>query len=121
MDNDRVERRTDSLRPWRAGCALLAAVLLVAALASCALGRVSIQHGLIRPPLIRQHVGPFYLIARATRTPECLAVQCGGSFVIERAGAQRSFVVWVVFVQRDAAGFHVHSFQLARVPLDERP
>jgi hypothetical protein len=116
-DADRAQRSHLRL----GGYMLLLTIILLAVLLSCALSRISIQRGLIHPPLIREHLGPVYLIARTTLTPQCMALQCGGSFVVDRAGAQRTFVVWVVIAQRDATGFHVRSLQLAQIPLDERP
>ena len=121
MHDDRREHRLDSLRTARAGCILLVAALLLATLVSCALGQAGIQRGVIRPPIIREHVGPFFLIARTTRTPECIAPQCGSSFAIDRIELQRDYVVWFVVAYRDSTGFHIYSYSLIRVPLDDRP
>jgi hypothetical protein len=100
---------------------VLVAALLFATLVSCAVGRAGIQRGVIHPPIFRQQAGPLFLIARTTRTPECIAPQCGSSFAIERIELQRDYVIWLVLAYHDSTGFHLRSYQLLQVPLDQRP
>jgi hypothetical protein len=109
---DRIANNHPVRRPiWVRGCAVLAAALLLAVLASCGLFGTAVRRGVIEPPTLVSHLGPLHLVARKTLTPQCaLEYPCGRPINILDPNLERYYVIWIVVSLPDGNG----GTQLAR-------
>jgi len=107
---------------WLRGCAALAAIFLVAALASCALLGAGVRRGVVRTPTVTTRVGPMQLVALQTLTPDCaLAFPCGRPINIRDPKIERYYVVWVLLILPDGNGeTSIRKFRLLMEPVPER-
>ena len=97
---------------WLRGCAEASALLLVMIVVACALGSAGMQRGLIAPPWIVRHFGPFHLIAIQTLTPQCaLEFPCGQPLNIRDPQLKRYYVIYLVISwpgpERDSLSKHL--------------
>ena len=107
---------------WLRGCAAIATIFLVAALASCALLGAGVRRGMVRTPTATTRVGPGQLVALQTLTPDCaLAFPCGRPINIRDPKIERYYVVWVLLILPDGSGeTSIRKFRLLMEPVSER-
>ena len=104
---------------WLRGCAAVAALFLVVALASCALLGAGVRRGVVRTPTVVARVGPVQLVARQTLTPDCaLAFPCGRPINFRDPSIERCYVVWVLLILPDGDGeTSIRRFRLLMEPV----
>jgi hypothetical protein len=117
--NEEGLHKNKRLRSWPHSCVVLAILLLVVVVVSCALSGAGIQRGAITPINVDRRLGPVQLIALSTLTPDCaLAFPCGPPLRVTNPALRRFYVVWVVVIWPGLNGASVHSYRLVMLQLE---
>ncbi|MEP7189144.1 MAG: hypothetical protein ABI901_08150 [Roseiflexaceae bacterium] len=94
---------------------MLVAAVLLTALVGCPLGVLAVWRDALSPPWFDQLVGPLRLIGYSTWNANC------PPFTGCDPTLHESYVVWLVFDQREQIGLSQHIYRLVRLPISHAP